>query len=360
MSLFIERLAIGFALLGSALIACTDMASADPSNSPLVLKAQGSFVVGGEIIQSDALTGNPGGGAISVGGNQGRIAANGMYTRFMVPMGKPKVPVVLIHGGNLSGSCYETTPDGRMGWDEYFVRKGHPVYVPDQVARARSGFDPTTVNKVKLGELPIGDIPNFDMFSQETLWELWRFGPTFETPYPDTRFPIQAVDQLQKTLVTSNGPIPTPNPTYADLAALADKLGGAVVLGHSQSACFPVQAALLNPEKVKGIIHIEGCTMSLTPAQIAILRKIPILGIYGDHVADADPIGVFSWQSFFAAAQNFTQTIKDAGGNATLVVLPNVGITGNSHMMMMDKNNLQVADVILNWIDENVKTSGNH
>ena len=192
-----SQMAVSFALVANAMIACTDRASADPSRSPLVLKAQGSFVVGGEIVHSDALTGDPAGGAISVGGNQGHIAENGMYTRYMIPQGKSKVPVILIHGGNLSGSSYETTPDSRMGWDEYFVRKGHPVYVPDQVARARSGFNPTTINKVKLGELPLSAIPNFNVFSQETLWELWRFGPSFDTPYPNTQFPIDFVDALQ-------------------------------------------------------------------------------------------------------------------------------------------------------------------
>ena len=45
----------------------------------------------------------------------------------------------MLHGATLTGKSWETTPDGRMGWDEYFVRKGHPVYVPDQVGRGRSG-----------------------------------------------------------------------------------------------------------------------------------------------------------------------------------------------------------------------------
>jgi hypothetical protein len=54
----------------------------------------------------------------------------------------------LLHGATLSGKSYDTTPDGRMGWYEYFVRQGHPVYVPDQVGRARSGFNQAVFNDV--------------------------------------------------------------------------------------------------------------------------------------------------------------------------------------------------------------------
>jgi hypothetical protein len=65
-----------------------------------------------------------------------------MYVQYKVPPSS-RVPVVMVHGADLSGKSYETTPDGRLGWEEYFVRKGHAVYLPDQVSRARSGFDPT-------------------------------------------------------------------------------------------------------------------------------------------------------------------------------------------------------------------------
>ncbi|MDQ3796745.1 MAG: hypothetical protein M3294_03980 [Pseudomonadota bacterium] len=55
-----------------------------------------------------------------------------MYVEYMVSQAHGHyVPVVLLHGGTLSGKTYETTPDGCIGWDEYFVRKGHAVYVPD-------------------------------------------------------------------------------------------------------------------------------------------------------------------------------------------------------------------------------------
>ena len=110
-------------------------------DTPLVLKAQGSFFVGGDKAEQTR---------VELGdlGPGGHITVNQMYVRYMVPQGGDgNVPVVMVHGATLTGKSWETTPDGRMGWDEYFVRKGHPVYVPDQVGRGRSGFNQAVIQQ---------------------------------------------------------------------------------------------------------------------------------------------------------------------------------------------------------------------
>lgn len=57
-----------------------------------------------------------------------------MYVQYQVPpSGNRHLPVVMVHGCCLSSKTWETTPDGRMGWDEYFVRRDRPVYLADQV-----------------------------------------------------------------------------------------------------------------------------------------------------------------------------------------------------------------------------------
>jgi hypothetical protein len=89
-----------------------------------------------------------------------QITINQMYVEFMVPDGAAKVPVVMVHGATLSGKTYDTTPDGRMGWFEYFVRQGHPTYVVDQVGRARSGFNQAVFNNVRAGLTPPNAQPN--------------------------------------------------------------------------------------------------------------------------------------------------------------------------------------------------------
>ncbi len=85
------------------------------------------------------------------------------------------------------------------------------------------------------------------------------------------------------------------------------------------------------------------------------MTTIPSLIVFGDHIDDAAPEFAETWQTSLMNCRNIVQTINDAGGDATLIHLPEVGIFGNSHMMMQDKNNLQVADMLIDWINERVK-----
>ena len=111
----------------------------------------------------------------------------------MVPQsGDRNVPVVMVHGATLTGKSWETTPDGRMGWDEYFVRKGHPVYVPDQVGRGRSGFNQAIFNDVRAGSVPPLNLPRWIRFSDEVDWPELPLGSKTDTPYPDSQFPVTA------------------------------------------------------------------------------------------------------------------------------------------------------------------------
>src|SRR4051812_31358635 len=95
---------------------------------PLIIEEQGSFFVGGRNVQSDTLS------TLPAYAPSGTIAVEQMYVRYQVPVDTKRLPVTLIHGCCLTGKTWETTPDGRIGWDEYFVRKGHPTYVIDQVS----------------------------------------------------------------------------------------------------------------------------------------------------------------------------------------------------------------------------------
>src|SRR6202140_1391237 len=172
----------------------------------LVLKDHGSFFVGG---QSKALS------------PTSEITINQRYVQYAVPEGVGRhLPVVMVHGCCLSSKAWETTPDGRMGWSEYFVRKNRSVYLADQVSRARSGFDATIINAVKSGAAPPSQLPNILMASHQTSWTLFRFGPTFNSAFPDEQFPVQAADELYKQMIPDlNTLLPSPNPTWKNMAA---------------------------------------------------------------------------------------------------------------------------------------------
>src|SRR3954463_13233440 len=162
---------ISFALC--ALVAIGGSAVAQTKKStPLVLKEQGSFFVGGE----KKTVSQPGVGPIPP--QTGEITVNQMYVQYQIPMkGDNHVPVVMVHGCCLSSKTWETTPDGRIGWSEYFVRKDRPVYLADQVSRARSGFDPTVFAEVQQGKRPPAQMPNILDATHQIAWTVFRFGP---------------------------------------------------------------------------------------------------------------------------------------------------------------------------------------
>ncbi len=320
--------------------------------SPLALRAQGSFYVGGEIMEQtrDEL------GSFGPGGH---ITVNQMYVRYMIPQGgERKAAVVLIHGMALTGKSWETTPDGRMGWDEYFARRGHAVYVPDQVGRGRSGFNQAIFNNVRVGVSPPTRQQPMWRFSDENTWPNFRLGPRPGVAYPGGQFPVAHVRELSKQGVPDLSPaVPIPNPTYKALSDLAAQLKRAVLVSHSQSGAFPLEAALVNPAGIEGLVMVEpgGCPTSYTDGQVSTLATKPILVVFGDHLGDA-PTGIpgFSWQTAYDGCRAFVTRVNVAGGNARMLYLPDLGIRGNSHMLMQDRNNLQIADLILKWIGENV------
>jgi hypothetical protein len=128
-------------------------------------------------------------------------------------------------------------------------------------------------------------------------------------------------------------------------------------MGHSESGAYPFQAALVDSTGTKGLILIEGfCPSALTDQQISRLATVPILTVFGDHMNI--PLTGFPglmWQDLLDGCTAFNARINAAGGDATMLHLPEAGLFGNSHMMMQDKNNLQVADLILEWIDSHVE-----
>ena len=345
---------MNFRRLTPALVAMTVLAAGGAAHAqrqnknPLVLESQGSFFVGGEVKASAPASGA---GAAFGGGD---ITVNQMYVQYQIPPRASRhLPVVMVHGCCLSSKTWETTPDGRMGWNEYFVRKERAVYLADQVSRARSGFDPSTIAAVKAGTAPPSSLPNIISASHQLAWTIFRFGPSYPQAFADGQFPVEAVDELYKQMIPDlNALLPTPNPTWTNMAALGKQLGGAVLIGHSESGFFPQQAALLDPSGIRGMVTIEAqCPGDLTAAQIATLAKIPNLVMFGDHLADV-PTVIVSWQKTYEVCNAYVEKIKAAGGDAEMMYLPKMGIMGNSHMLMQDRNNLQLADLILVWIDK--------
>jgi pimeloyl-ACP methyl ester carboxylesterase len=298
------------------------------------LKDEGTFFVGNKMITT----------------NPGDVSINGVYVHFRIPVDRRSPwPVIMVHGSG-TGITYETTPDGREGWATYFVRQGYAVYVIDAAGRGRSGFNGTRVNQAK-AEGNLAAVPNLVATTHREVWQRSRFGPEPYVWWPDTQFPTDALQQYLAQLVplaestleggednTSNG-----------LAVLLDKIGPSVMIVHSLGANYARRVLSLRPGKIKALIDLEGrmlCTPQPNTEEIkSSFVPVPFLLVAGDRGWAGEPV-----------CRPAIAAIRAAGGNATYMHLPDKGLKGNTHLMMMDKNNLKVADVILGWIAENVRS----
>lgn len=311
---------------------------------PLVIEKQGSFFVGGRNIKSDTLS------TLPAYAPSGTVTVEQMYVRYQVPAGANKRPLTLIHGCCLTGKTWESTPDGRMGWDEYFARAGHPVYVVDQVSRGRSAANVTPVTGVRAGKVAAGDTPPVFMAGQEAASAIFRFGTEHPKVHAGMRFPLAAIDEFWKQMVPDwIGTLPTPNPTVPALSQLATRLNGTVLISHSQSGIYPFQTIALSERGIAGIVSIEPGACPAANGDLKPYLKVPMMVLWGDYVETSS-----RWAPRLKACREFAEAATKAGGRVQNIVLPELGIKGNSHMLMQDDNSLELADWLLAWIDKNI------
>jgi hypothetical protein len=322
--------------LASALAACA-------SPAPIELRDMGSFHVGGREV---AISGMPVKEVVfSPGGVPAKVDPNGayqveqMYVQYFLPVReRGTVPLLLWHGGSLTGVSYETTPVGHPGWLNYFVKQGWATFNSDAVERGRAGW----------AQYP--DEPIF--LTKANPFERFRIGQgqgsynrdvALMKPMPGTQFPIEAYENFTRQLVprwTSSDA-----PTIAAYTLLVDRICPCVIVFHSQAGQFAFKVAQARPDKVKALVAVEP-TSGGDPAQAAALKGMPILAVFGDNI-DRDA----RWPTIRANVVKFIEAAREAGGRVEIRDLPKAGIRGNSHMMMMDKNNLEVADVIQTWLE---------
>ena len=278
------------------------------------------------------------------------IKIDQMYVQYMIPpTQRHKVPVIFVHGAFHTGKTWETTPDGREGWVQYFVRQGFSTYWVDKPWKGRAAWNLQLVNGVQRGDAPPSTLPSPVIVGQNG-WNIFRFGPSYGVPNPGVQFPLEAVDEWLKQLVPDFGfylrgtaatvSYPALN---EDAYALLNKVGPAVYIGHSQGGGEEATIVKAHPDiRFAGLISIEGGSCP-SVADVALYKNIPYLYVTGDYM---DPP---------ANCQPFMNALNSLGGNATSVHLPDIGIHGNDHMMMMDRNSDQVAQVIIDWISKNVE-----
>jgi pimeloyl-ACP methyl ester carboxylesterase len=311
----------------------------------LRIAKQGSMEAGGTTV--DCAT-NDGGDPNSTRWPRGHVVVDNVYATYQYPADRRyPYPILFNSGGGHTARVYDTTPDGREGWLTLFLREGFAVYGVDRPNTGRSGTDICKINAVKLGRAPTSELPAINRYAAESSWVTFRWGPKFGEPYPNTQFPVDFADTYYpQTISTYRDPAETAK-SVAAFAALIDKIAEPVIIqSWSSSGLLGYLTAIERHERVKAILAVETSVDAFDKIPSdgrQKLAKIPIYIVIGDHAPDR-----------VESSRKFQKEMAAIGGNVTIDVLPEAGIFGNGHTMMLEKNNKQIMHRMIAWLEGNV------
>jgi len=325
------------ALLLTAIFASSHVAAADRME-PLTIREQSSFAIGGTVAKTPGTYDNnkPSAEGQSFHGDH-------LYAFYQVPQNAKALPIVMLHGAFQSARSWETTPDGREGFQTIFLRRGFPVYLVDQPRRGRAGnstvatvVEPTPNDQLFFDQFRIGKWPNY--------FDNVQFNRKPET-----------LDQFFRSVTPNTGPYDAGVISDA-MAALFDKTGPGILFSHSQAG-GPGWLTAIKNENVKAIVAFEpgsgfifpegelpaempSAAGTLKPEAVPLanfekLTRLPIVIYYGAHfpVEPTNERGQDNWRVRLAMAKLWVEAINKRGGDAKLVHLPEIGIraTRTSH-----------------------------
>jgi pimeloyl-ACP methyl ester carboxylesterase len=317
-------------------------AAAGAQDTTLHIAKQGSMEAGGRTVLCGS---NDGGDPHSTRWPSGHVVVDNVYATYQYPAEQRyPYPILFNSGGGHTARVYDTTPDGREGWLTLFVREGFAVYGVDRPNTGRSGTDICKINAVKLGRAPATELPAINRYAAESSWVTFRWGPKFGEPYPNTQFPIEAADNYYpQTVSTYRDPEETQK-SVAAFAALIDKIAEPVVVqSWSSSGLLGYLTAAERPERVKAVLAVETTPTAFAQIPAAArqkLAKIPIYIVIGDRAPDR-----------VEASRRFQTEMAALGGHVTVDVLPEAGIYGNGHTLMLEKNNKQIMQRMIAWLE---------
>jgi pimeloyl-ACP methyl ester carboxylesterase len=353
-----KKVSFSFSVLAASLIfaACaTNKGSLGKGN--LVIQEQGSFAVGGTVVTAPGTFDPMKHGAFNptAQASEGQtLHGDHAYVFYQVPTNARKLPLVMWHGYGQSAKTWETTPDGREGFQNIFLRRRFPVYLIDQPRRGRAARStkPTAITAAP----------------DEQLWfGIFRMGVGTDF-YPGVQFSKdpEALNQFYRQMIPNAGPFDLEVSTKA-VSALFNRLGPGILVTHSHSGGQGWVTAIKN-RNVKAIVAYEpgsgfvfpqsevpdsipyvGGVLRATGVPLADfmqLTKIPIIIYYGDYIPD-QPVqnpGQEQWRAAVIMAKRWRDVVNKHGGDVTLIRFPEIGLKGNTHFPMSDLNNVAVAD----------------
>lgn len=266
------------------------------------------------------------------------------------------------HGAGQFSKTWETTADGREGFQNIFLRRRFGVYLIDQPRRGDAGrsmveatLKPTPDEQLWFNQFRVG------------LWPSYFNGVQFERS-PET------LNQFFRSMTPNTGPFDL-NVVSDGVSALFSKVGPGILFTHSQGG-GPGWLTAIKNSNVKAIVSFEPGSSFIFPEgelpppipsafdtvrgeatplpQFLQLTKIPILIIYGDNIPEQsiDLPAQDSWRARLQMSRIWRDAVNRHGGDVKVVHLPEIGIKGNTHFPMSDLNNVQIADLASKFLAE--------
>ncbi len=328
------------------------------SSDALVIAQQGMFSAGGTVITSDG-TFDVSNYYMSREGSTSHVDHANVF--YQIPEDDTGAPMVFLHGYGQSRMGWMTTPDGREGWSDLFLKMGHSVFLIDQPRRGEAGqtsvagtmttvpSDQTWYTQFRIGTY-LNDEFTYNEGSQFPQGED-VLDQVFRQMTPDTGMDNAGGDQNIDNTVVAQAVAATIDEVYARTGK------DSILVTHSQGG-MPGWETARYTDHIAAIVAIEPGMAPVVDSEDynALLEKnIPVTFYYGDYIGEAftDVPAAGMWAMMASSADSFTEAYTAAGGVSTIVHLPDEGITGNSHFMFQELNNDVIAEHVEAWIQEN-------
>lgn len=362
---FKSNLGIPLVIISVIVLLVSCKGSRSVGNDVITLKEQGSFAVGGTVIRSPGTFNPIEHGAFNPSSQitAGQTLHGDHATVFyQIPENANEFPLVFWHGYGQSMRTWQTTPDGREGFQSIFLRKEFPVYLVDQPRRGLSGRSTKSIS--------------INAATDDQLWfGIFRLGlgNDFYTGVEFSKDP-EALEQFFRQMTPDTGPLDIDINIDA-ISALFDKIGPSILVTHSHSGGQGWLTAL-ETNNIKAIVSYEPGSNFVFPedevpnpmpylggelsargvplSEFKRLTEIPIIIFYGDYIPE-EPVenpGKEQWRVALSMARKWRDTVNKYGGDVTLLPLPEAGLKGNTHFPMSDLNNKQVAELMYTWLKE--------
>lgn len=352
-----QRTSVSFLLAACVLMSVCSVRTADSKPGLLSIQEQGSFAAGGTVIR------NPGTFDPHKQTPEGQtFHGDHAYVFYQIPPNARKLPLVLWHGYGQFSKTWETTPDGREGYQNIFLRRGFSVYVIDQPRRGNAG---RSTQPIALTPVP----------DEQKWFNTFRLGfwPDFFPGVQFSRDP-EALNQYFRQMTPDTGPIDIDVNSDA-VAALFSKIGPAILVTHSHSGGMGWRTAIKS-RNVRAVVSYEPGSNFVFPegevphpmqssggpleavgiplSDFLKLAQIPIVIYYGDYIPDQPSSNPAQdqWRVRLAMARLWRDAVNRRGGDVTVVHLPEIGIRGNTHFPFSDLNNLEVAEQLSGFLEK--------